>query len=166
MTQQTDPPPLPQRKRPGRLPLYEYGNLSPIIYLTICAKDRKAILAKDDVHHLLTGVWSDPENHWSVGRYVILPDHLHLFCSPKSPQSLGIKEWIKFWKTHTSNQWPRPDEHPIWQLDGWDTQLRTGDNYDQRWNYVRNNPVRHGLVENADDWPYQGEIEPLKWHDK
>jgi hypothetical protein len=25
-----------------------------------------------------------------------------------------------------------------------------------KWLYVRNNPVRHGLVEHPDDWPFQG----------
>ncbi len=28
----------------------------------------------------------------------------------------------------------------------------------QKWEYVRDNPVRHGLVASAEEWPYQGEI--------
>jgi hypothetical protein len=36
--------------------------------------------------------------------------------------------------------------------------LRTNESYSQTWNYVRENPVRAGLVESAADWPYQGEI--------
>jgi len=28
----------------------------------------------------------------------------------------------------------------------------------EKWNYVRDNPVRAGLVENAEAWPYQGEV--------
>ncbi|MEM7013888.1 MAG: hypothetical protein AAF585_20695, partial [Verrucomicrobiota bacterium] len=131
--------PLKQRKRPARLPLFESGNLAPIIYLTVCCKDRKPILAKDDIHQLLIDIWSRVENHWSVGRYVLLPNHLHLFCSPKSPESLGVKKWTKYWKSQASNNWPRPHEHPIWQLDCWDTQLRTGESYDEKWDYVRNN---------------------------
>jgi hypothetical protein len=30
---------------------------------------------------------------------------------------------------------------------------------------VQHNPVRHGLVQDASDWPYQGEMEILDWHD-
>ncbi|MFL6519487.1 MAG: hypothetical protein ACJ8NS_04645 [Chthoniobacterales bacterium] len=26
-----------------------------------------------------------------------------------------------------------------------------------------NNPVRHGLVKNAEDWPYQGVLNELRW---
>jgi hypothetical protein len=36
--------------------------------------------------------------------------------------------------------------------------LRSDESYSEKWNYVRDNPVRAGLVETADDWPYQGEI--------
>jgi hypothetical protein len=36
--------------------------------------------------------------------------------------------------------------------------LRNRESYDEKWEYVRNNPPRAGLVKFRDDWPYQGEI--------
>jgi hypothetical protein len=36
--------------------------------------------------------------------------------------------------------------------------LRSDESYAEKWNYVRENPVRAGLVRNASEWPYQGEI--------
>jgi hypothetical protein len=39
------------------------------------------------------------------------------------------------------------------------------DSYSEKWYYVRNNPVRASLVEHADNWPFQGELEILFWHD-
>ena len=59
-----------------------------------------------------------------------------------------------------------PRNPPLWQRDCWDRQLRTGESYTQKWEYVRNNPVRKGLVANADDWPYQGELNVLEWHER
>ncbi len=50
---------------------------------------------------------------------------------------------------------------PIWQRGFFDHVLRSNESYSQKWNYVRENPVRAGLVENADDWPYAGEIIPI-----
>ncbi|MFB3881745.1 MAG: hypothetical protein ACE149_10800 [Armatimonadota bacterium] len=41
--------------------------------------------------------------------------------------------------------------------------LRSGESYGQKWEYVRMNPVRAGLVANPDDWPYQGEIVQIDW---
>ena len=38
------------------------------------------------------------------------------------------------------------------------TLLRSDESYAQKWNYVRENPVRAGLVSKAGDWPYSGEI--------
>jgi hypothetical protein len=36
--------------------------------------------------------------------------------------------------------------------------LRGEESYGQKWNYVRESPVRAGLVMRAEDWPYSGEI--------
>jgi len=36
--------------------------------------------------------------------------------------------------------------------------LRSDESYGEKWDYVRHNPVRAGLVRECDDWPYQGEI--------
>ncbi|MCX7914880.1 MAG: hypothetical protein N3A53_01065, partial [Verrucomicrobiae bacterium] len=53
----------------------------------------------------------------------------------------------------------------IWQRDFWDTQLRRGESYSAKWEYVRQNPMRAGLVAKAAHWPYQGELNILEWHD-
>jgi putative transposase len=47
----------------------------------------------------------------------------------------------------------------------WDTQLRTGNSYDAKWEYVKCNPMRHGLVRHPEEWPFKGELNPLSWHD-
>ena len=41
--------------------------------------------------------------------------------------------------------------------------MRSGERYGARWEDVRQNPVRAGLAANAEDWPFQGEIEVLRW---
>ncbi len=94
-----------------------------------------------------------------------MPDHIHLFCSPAKPNALSVKAWMKYWKSLSSKKWTDASEHPVWQIDGWDTQLRQSDSYSAKWDYVRGNPVRHGLVASPEDWPYQGELNPLVWHD-
>ena len=49
----------------------------------------------------------------------------------------------------------------IWQSEFFDHVLRSSESYSQKWDYVRENPVRAGLVTDADAWPYQGVIEDL-----
>lgn len=155
---------LPERKRPARMPVMDSGNRSVIIFLTVCVAQRKPILAHDDVHQLLREAWIAAD-HWVVGRYVIMPEHVHLFCAPARHDHLSVKRWVDYWKTIASLHWPRREEQPVWQVDGWDTQLRQGESYSEKWRYVRQNPVRAGLVEHEDDWPYQGELSVLRWHD-
>jgi hypothetical protein len=33
--------------------------------------------------------------------------------------------------------------------------LRSDESLSEKWEYVRQNPVRAGLVEHSEDWPYQ-----------
>ncbi|WP_269539892.1 REP-associated tyrosine transposase [Cerasicoccus fimbriatus] len=156
--------PLPDRKRPARQPIYDQFNRANIIFLTVCTAQRKPILANHAAHERLRQCWQEAD-HWRVGRYVIMPDHIHLFCSPARVDHLPLKKWVAYWKSTASRQWPAKEDQPIWQMDGWDRQLRSGESYSAKWLYVRNNPVRHGLVDSPENWPFQGELNVLFWHD-
>ena len=67
------------------------------------------------------------------------------------------------WKQWTSKRMARELKLAggIWQEEFFDHVLRSSESYSQKWNYVRENPVRAGLVKKSDDWPFQGEIESL-----
>ena len=49
----------------------------------------------------------------------------------------------------------------VWQEEFFDHVLRSSESYGQKWDYVKENPVRARLVEKAYDWPFRGEIESL-----
>ena len=49
----------------------------------------------------------------------------------------------------------------LWQQEFFDHLLRSSESYSQKWDYVKENPVRAGLVKSSDRWPWQGEIESL-----
>jgi len=153
----------PGRRRPAHWPPYENGNQSKLVFLTVNANKRKPILANAKSVAVILQAWAEADA-WLVGRYAIMPDHIHLFCAPNRSE-VDIERWVKYWKALASFQWPNRDEQPVWQLNCWDTQLRRGDSYATKWEYVRNNPVRHNLVADADDWPWAGEIHRLEWHE-
>jgi len=46
----------------------------------------------------------------------------------------------------------------IWQRGFFDHLLRSEESYGQKWNYVRENPVRAGLVARVEDWRFAGEV--------
>ena len=152
----------PGRKHPPHFPATERHNTAAIVFVTLCTKDRKRILADSAAHDVLLSAWQTQPS-WLVGRYVIMPDHVHLFCSPAECPPRSLATWIKFWKSLCAQGWSQPNQLPIWQRHFWDTQLRRGESYDDKWEYVVENPVRAGLVKRSEDWPYQGELNVLPW---
>jgi hypothetical protein len=58
---------------------------------------------------------------------------------------------------------PADTDRAIWQRDVWDTQLRSGQHYHEKWEYVRMNPVRKMLTDDPAQWSFQGELNELLW---
>ncbi len=152
------------RKRPAHQPVEDRFNASRIIFLTVCTEKRKPILCKDDIHQLLLKSWVKADA-WLVGRYILMPDHIHLFCSPVGKEYPPLTTWVQYWKSLAARAWSESEVGKVWQRDFWDTQLRKGENYTEKWHYVVNNPVRAGLIKDSGKWPYQGELNELFWHD-
>ena len=94
-----------------------------------------------------------------------MPDHLHLFCAPATFPPTPLKQWVLYWHAEVTRNWPSNQQKPIWQKDFFDRQLRTGESYSEKWDYVWRNPVRAGLVPHPDQWPFQGELNILQWHE-
>jgi len=152
------------RKRPAHQSVVDRFNSSRIVFLTVCTDKRKPILYNDEAHQLLRESWGKAGT-WLLGRYVLMPDHIHLFCSPVGLEYPSLKTWVNYWKSLSARSWPDPNDGKLWQRDFWDTQLRKGESYAEKWHYVVRNPVRANLVDDAGVWPYQGEMNVLQWHE-
>lgn len=135
-----------------------------IVFLTTCTRNRRPLLANKEITDILISWWRRADQ-WLVGRYVVMPDHVHLFCAPRHEAPLPLKGWVQFWKNGVTRELPAGIMKPIWQRDFWDRQLRRGESYEEKWEYVRANPCRHGLVARSGDWPFQGELSVLEWHE-
>lgn len=95
----------------------------------------------------------------AVGRYVIMPDHLHLFV--RGGDDFNLARWVNGLKRAISVALGAKKKRPLWQPGFFDHLLRNDESYTQKWEYVRENPVRAALAARADDWPYQGEFVPI-----
>ena len=127
------------------------------IFLTVCTEKRERWLAQPSVQHALHDIWQDTATAWLVSDYLLMPDHLHLFRAPHD-FNFTIERWIAFWKDRFSKSHPGIG---TFQQGGFHYRLRDDESYARKWQYVRENPVRAGLVKRPDDWPYQGEIHRL-----
>ncbi len=151
----------PQRKHPAKGVLYVESNPT-IIFDTVCINGRKPLLANQYVHELLTEIWLETKG-WVVGRYVIMPDHIHFFAGATEPH-IEYENWIRYWKSQFTRRYDGDDGERIsWQSNHWDRRMRNEEQYKEKWVYVLQNPVRGGLVEDADEWEFKGELNELRW---
>jgi len=139
----------------------------PVFFITACTHERRPVLACPEVFTIIQDEFrSAPQRHgWGVGRFVVMPDHIHFFCASGAgveASSLSrfvgaFKEWTSKRACHSLGMLP-----PVWQKEFFDHVLRSHESYTDKWLYVRENPVRAGLAPTADAWPYAGEIEVLR----
>jgi putative transposase len=138
---------------------------TPIYFVTVCTADRATRLASEDFHSIAREVWSNCERlyGWRVGRYVLMPDHVHFFCCDvREERSLSV--FVGKWKEWTA-KYARDRlsvTMPLWQPEFFDHVLRSSESYGHKWDYVRENPVRAHLVTEPEQWPYQGELFQLR----
>ena len=150
------------RSHPPHRSLTVFDSRPTMVFVTVCTHSRKPILAHHDAMKTVLSAWKKA-TAWLVGKYVIMPDHIHLFCVPNDIR-FSLSKWVRYWKSLCSQNWPWKDHQPIWQIDFWDTQMRSAEKYMFQWQYVEQNPVRKGLVRAAKEWPYRGEVNCFGWY--
>jgi len=132
---------------------------SNIVFLTVTTEHREPWLANAEAHRLLRETWL-AARAWLVGDYLIMPDHVHLFCEPREP-GFEIEQWITYWKREFRRRHGRPEWK--FQSRGWHHRLRQDEDYSAKWRYVQENPIRKGLVSRIEDWPYKGCVHEIRW---
>ena len=91
-----------------------------------------------------------------------MPDHVHFFAA-QAAEIKSLSAFVGDWKKWTSRQLRESKfaGEKLWQAEFFDHVLRSKQSYEDKWQYVRLNPVRAGLVVRAEEWPFAGECEPL-----
>ncbi|MGD0650317.1 MAG: transposase [Verrucomicrobiia bacterium] len=143
-----------------RIPVWTPPDRAVIYFITCCTAQRVHCLACDQANESILAAWRRIEN-WKVGRYVVMPDHVHFFISPLEREA-NLSKYIQAFRSLVTRQLrPLGYPYPLWQSEFFDHLLRSDESYEQKWHYVLNNPVRAGLVRRWEDWPYAGELHPL-----
>ena len=66
------------------LPHIQPFEKSPIYFFTTNTEKRRPVLACQSAFDELSGLWTRSATHdgWYVGRYMLMPDHVHFFAMP------------------------------------------------------------------------------------
>lgn len=115
---------------------------SVIYFVTMCVKDRRQVLANMSVFEAIKKTIAQLRR-WRVLAGVIMPDHSHWIVSPVEDRGLSVGDFSTGFKrvlrkTLGSQSWE-------WQRGCFDRLLRSDENLRNKWIYVQDNPVRHGL---------------------
>ena len=137
--------------RPPRLEQIFETYAPPVYFVTICAIHRQKIRDLDAAHRAFDSYIRRARDEFriAVGRYVIMPDHVHFFV--RGSDDFNLAQWVNGLKRAISVSLGATKRQPLWQPGFFDHILRNDESYSQKWVYVRENPVRAGLVQRADD---------------
>lgn len=128
---------------------------APLYFVTFATRDRQHLpslgQARETINQYAARALA--EHSVAVGRYVIMPDDIHLFV--RGSDDFILARWVAGLKRAISAALKASQ---LWQPGFFDHVLRNDESYGQKWLYVRDNPVRAGLVVDRDAWPYQGEF--------
>src|SRR5262249_7964565 len=131
----------------------------PLYFVTFNTHKRRKLLANADVDAALIRFAHAGEMRGiGLGRYVIMPDHVHLFV--RGNLDFSLKQWGRLLKRVLCKSCSSSPAN--WQEGFFDHLIRHSESYAEKWEYVRQNPVRAGLVQNAEEWPWQGQIVRLE----
>jgi putative transposase len=137
-------------------------------FITCSLSRQRALLGEEDFICLSDSIQSARQVHgFLMTAWVILPDHWHAIFCPRHPLTLSrVMKVIKVKSTRQINT-ARQESGPLWQARFFDHALRTVEKYHRCVEYIHHNPVRRGLVQEPEEWPwssihsYRGSISPV-----
>ncbi|MBM4346885.1 MAG: hypothetical protein FJ107_02005 [Deltaproteobacteria bacterium] len=148
------------RSRSNRLVNYDYSKDRPI-HVTICTDNKKNIFesevnAKIEIEELLK---TSKDLEFRILCYCLMPDHLHIIISP-GDSNLPLSKFLNVFKGKTTTILrEREGLNKIWQRSAFDHIIRAEEGVKTVIEYIVNNPVRKGIVENANDYPHSKSFE-------
>ncbi len=135
----------------------------PVYFVTACTFERRGWLDRESVlRAVLEFGEHGPEVGAWLGSFVLMPDHLHAFVALDT-ERCGLSGWVGGLKAVVARVLKSEGlGGPYWQKGFFDHVLRGSESASEKWDYVRNNPVRAGLVRGAEDWPFWGQVHLLR----
>ena len=87
-----------------------------------------------------------------VAGYVLMPEHVHLLVSEPIASSLSVA--LQVLKQKTSRKLNKLGDQRVWQRRYYDFNVHSHLKRVEKLRYMHRNPVKRGLVEKPEDWPW------------
>jgi putative transposase len=138
-------------------------------FFTVVTTGRATFLADDDARQWLHEAIDEARSYhpFRVDAMVLMPDHFHMLMRLPA-ESMDFSRRLGAIKRNFSERWAeagrcgaavtaaqRQRRNPgIWQDRFWEHAIRDYVDFRRHRDYIHFNPVKHGLVERAFDWPW------------
>ena len=136
-------------------------------FFTVALRDRGARYMVDHATELRACVAEMKRRHpFHIDAMVVLPEHIHaLWTLPPEDQDFSTV-WMLLKQSFTRRLGAAADldeaaarkrrkgQRSLWQDRFWEHQIRDEDDFARHVDYIHFNPVKHGWVLRARDWPY------------
>jgi REP element-mobilizing transposase RayT len=152
------PRPTLERKYEYRRMLPHYQKAGRAVFITFRKANRIQFSpeARDAIlHHCL----HDHGKRYNLHAAVVMPDHVHLLLTPLRdekgwPFSLPIiLKLLKGSSARSTNKLSNLTG-PVWQEESFDHVIRSQESLNEKLEYIRQNPVRRGLVKGPEDYKW------------
>ena len=138
-------------------------------FFTVVSYQRKPVLCDEPIRDALRDAIKETQLKYpfTVDAWVLMPDHLHCLWTLPEGDSNYSKRWgiikrrvsIVCGDAYNRNKCVNASkrkhrESTLWQRRFWEHQIRDQHDYNNHMDYIHYNPVKHGLCERPDLWPY------------
>ncbi len=129
-----------------------------IVFITQVVYRRIPVFGQEHIVELLRQNLVETKRHhpFVMLGYCLLPEHFHLMLRPTGVSNFSaIMHSLKpnFTKDYKACLGVS-GSMKFWQKGFWDHVIRDEDDFQRHLDYIHYNPVKHGLVQRPEDWPY------------
>jgi putative DNA methylase len=96
---------------------------------------------------------------YQLHAFVVMPNHVHVLATP----NLALARWLgplKGFTGYQANQILRSPGRAFWQDESYDHLVRTRNEFERIRFYIEYNPVRAGVVAEAEEFPWSSAHQP------
>ena len=163
---------------PNYIRIHDSGGM---YFFTLATYNRLPIFSTPTARDLLRSAWMEVQTRhpFTMVAVCLLPDHLHCIWSlPEEDDNYSMR-WKEIKRRFTSGYLlkigpgePRSEsrnkrkEAAIWQRRFWEHTIRDEIDLARHIEYIHNNPVKHGFVDDPANWPWSSYHQYAKMSNK
>ncbi|MDR3773844.1 MAG: transposase [Terracidiphilus sp.] len=134
--------------------LVRYQNSGGLHFLTFSCYRREALLGRAGAYEIFEQELERVRQRYGlvVAGYVLMPEHVHLLVGEPARASLAMA--VQVLKQQTSGKLKASVAVRFWQRRYYDFNVHNEEKRVEKLRYMHRNPVKRGLVEKPEDWPW------------